>query len=216
MIKQNTMQHSKTTILLFLLLLCSFACTEDTPDFELGRYEYAGIDDKTFRFFRVETGWVFREVTPKQTGIGALREVEFCAEDWFGSLFYDCGLFPAAEKPFFEFSENQVEYRILDSSGGATEFSRNTLAYKLEKDSIFIGEAPFLFKFPKPVGQKQTVLEIPWLLYFAQGSLQSFNLNLVEKNQTDQERLREIMLREQLSTGDTILYCFFKERFEKQ
>lgn len=31
------MQHNKITILISLLL-CSFACTEDIPDFELGRY----------------------------------------------------------------------------------------------------------------------------------------------------------------------------------
>lgn len=96
--KQNILQ-----LFIGLALLTAASCTPDTPDFELGRYTYAGIDNKTFRFFRVENGGVFREVSAKKTGIGAIRAVPFCDEDAFGTSFYDCGLFPDLEKPFSKF-----------------------------------------------------------------------------------------------------------------
>jgi hypothetical protein len=44
-------------LLLAGMVLNLLQCAKnDMPAFALGRYEYAGIDNKTFRFFRVETG----------------------------------------------------------------------------------------------------------------------------------------------------------------
>lgn len=83
------MKNNLNLKFLIVLILASsiISCTpDDTPDFELGRYEYAGIDNKTFRFFRVENGGVFREVSAKKTGVGAIAALDFCGEDAFGLL----------------------------------------------------------------------------------------------------------------------------------
>jgi hypothetical protein len=92
------------------LVTYNFSCT---PDFALGRYEYAGLDNKTSRFFRVENGGAFREVSAKKTGIGGIATVPFCDEDAFGLSFYDCGFFPNLPKPYFEFKEDEAEVAIF-------------------------------------------------------------------------------------------------------
>jgi len=210
---RQAMQHNKTTILLSLLLLCSFACTEDIPDFELGRYEYAGIDDsKSWRFFRVENNGVYREVTPKATGLGELKQISFCHEDLFGERFYDCGLYPNFEKPFFNFTSDQVEIALLDYS--PSKIIKITQPYRIEGDSIYIGTTPNVLKYPRPQGAKKNAIEIGWRIAFARGA--PFSLELVKDQLTEQERLHQIALKEKLSVGDTLVYLLFKERYVKQ
>lgn len=210
-------------LFLSLMLLIGFSCDPDTPDFELGRYEYAGFDNKTtYRFFRIESGNSFREVTPKKTGIGQVNEIPLCHEDLFLQVFYACGAYPNTGKPFFEFRENEVEYRLFYQDGSADPFTQDKLTYKIEGDSIVIGTDEPL-KFAKPKNPKLAALELPFRLFFSPKAGIPFNLDVVKNNQTEQEMLREFVKiqngyarKELLTVGDTIMLCLFKERFVKQ
>lgn len=207
------MQHNKTTILLSLLLLCSFACTEDIPDFELGRYEYAGIDNKNWRFFRVENGGVYREVSTKATGIGSLKQLTLCEDFLLERLFYHCGFFPAEEKPYFDFRENEVEIRVLANWRLPSRIITDKFPYKIEGDSLFVDTGSFEFKFSRLGGPKRKILEVPWIVSYAKGKL--FSLNPVIDQLTEQERLHQAATKEKLIVGDTIAYLLFKEQYIK-
>lgn len=198
-----------------LLLLGAASCTpDDTPDFELGRYEYAGIDNKTFRFFRVENGGAFREVSAKKTGVGAIAALDFCGEDAFGPSFYDCGLFPDLEKPFFEFRENEVEIAFFYSP--TQEIRKGLGPYKMVGDSIVIGEEPFVSKYPRPTGTKNREFRIPWRIYATTKPFIFFSLDLLVKEQSEKEHLEEIRTVEKLAVGDTIALCLLKEKYVKK
>lgn len=218
------MRFSQNSFLFLMLLLIGFSCDPDVPDFELGRYEYMGFDKQpTYRFFRIESGNSFREVTPKKTGIGKVNEITLCHEDLLLEAFYACGAYPKAEKPYFEFRENEVEFRLLESLGSSDPFVKSQLTYKIEGDSIVIGTDEPL-KFAKPQNPKTAALELPWRLFFSPKVNIPFNLDIVKKNQTEQELLREYVKKENgysstkevLTVGDTIMLCLFKERFVKQ
>lgn len=200
--------------LLLGAFLFSTSCTPDTPDFELGRYEYAGIDNKTFRFFRVENGGTFREVSAKKTGVGEIAAVPFCDEDAFGVWFYDCGLFPDLEKPYFEFKENEVEIAIFYAPG--EEIQKGPAPYKIEGDSIVIGELPYVSKYPRPTGTKKREFGIPWRVYQTTKPPSLSGIELVIKDLSEKEHLEEIRTVEKLSVGDTIALCLLKEKYVKQ
>lgn len=199
-------------VIAVIILITS--CTPDTPDFELGRYTYAGIDNKIFRFFRVENGGVFREVSAKKTGVGEIAALPFCDEDAFGTSFYDCGLFPDLEKPFFEFRENEVEIAVFYSP--TQEIQKGVGPYKIEGDSIVIEEEPFVSKYPRPTGTKKREFSIPWRIYATTKPFIFFSVDLLVKDLSEKEHLEEIRTVEKLSVGDTIALCLLKEKYVKQ
>lgn len=206
---------TKPFLILFCLILGIWACTnDDTPDFELGRYEYAGIDNKTFRFFRVENGGAFREVSAKKTGIGEIAVVPFCDEFAFGVWFYDCGLFPDLEKPYFEFKENEVEIAIFDTPD--EEIRKEVGPYKIEGDSIVIGEEPFASRYPRPTGTKLKEFGIPWRIYQTTKPPKYSSIDLLINYITEKEHLEFIFKEAKLSVGDTIALCLFKEKYVKK
>lgn len=203
----------KNLYLVFVGLIIILSCTPDTPDFELGRYEYAGIDNKTFRFFRVENGGIFREVSAKKTGIGAIAAAPFCDEDAFGPSFYDCGLFPDLEKPFFEFKENEVEIALFYAPD--EDLLKETIPYTIEGDSLVLGTLPDILKLPRPTGNKNREILWPWRIY--QSSKFKFSsVDLVLEPLSEKEHLQAIQEQEQLGVGDTIALCLLKERFIKK
>jgi hypothetical protein len=216
--KPNNMRSiffTKPFLILFCLTLGIWACTnDDTPDFELGRYEYAGIDNKTFRFFRVETGGAFREVSGKKTGIGEIAVVPFCDEFAFGTSFYDCGLFPDLEKPFFEFRESEVEIAVFYAPN--EEIQKGVGPYKIEGDSIVIGEEPFASKYPRPTGTKLKEFGIPWRIYQTTKPPKYISTDLLTNYITEKEHLEFIFKEAKLGVGDTIALCLLKEKFVKQ
>ena len=208
-------QFFKQGVLLASIALSIWACNgDDTPDFELGRYTYAGIDNKTFRFFRVENGGVFREVSAKKTGIGAIAAVPFCDEDAFGTSFYDCGLFPDLEKPFFEFRENEVEIAVFYAP--TEEIQKGVGPYKIEGDSIVIGEEPFVSKYPRPTGTKLKEFGIPWRIYRSTRIPKYNSIDLLTNYMSEKEHLEFIFKEAKLSVGDTIALCLLKEKYVKK
>ena len=199
---------------LFTLLLTLMGCEGDTPDFELGRYEYAGIDNKTFRFFRVENGRVYREVAAPKVGIGEILDLPFCDEDRYGIWFYDCGLFPDLEKPYFEFRENEVEIAIFYAPD--KEIQKGTSPYKIEGDSIVIGELPYVIKYPRPTGPLRTEFKFFWRIYQTTRPPNIYSIDVPIKSLTAKEHLDEIRASEQLIVGDTIALCLFREKYVKK
>jgi len=198
---------------LFALILAQMSCESDTPDFELGRYEYAGIDNKTFRFFRVETGGAFREVSAKKTGIGEIAVVPFCDEFAFGTSFYDCGLFPDLEKPYYDFKENEVEIALFYPPD--EDILKETVPYTVEGDSLVLGTPPDVLKLPRPTGNKNREILWPWRIY--QSSKFGFSsVDLVFEPLSEKEHLQVIQKQEQLGVGDTIALCLLKEKFVKK
>jgi hypothetical protein len=201
--------------LYFLLLIGLFSCRKEDYNFETGRYEYAGIDNKEVRFFRVEAGEQFRQVFPvKKTGFGELLTVPFCDEQLFASLFYDCGLYPELEKPYFEFDQSKVNIAVLstDSIGFIEKY---TFIYKIVGDSIAIGNDPDYVKFLKPSLAKTHDLGFNWRIWL-DAKIGSYNAELLEKNYTDLEHLKIIKKSDKLIVGDTIALWLFRERFVKK
>lgn len=207
-------QFFKQGLLLASIAFSIWACNgDDTPDFELGRYEYAGIDNKTFRFFRVEAGGIFREVNTKRTGIGYLQTIPFCDEDFLGKTFYDCGFFPNLAKPYFEFRENEVEFSLFYAPD--EDLLTQTIPYTVEGDSLVIGEQPDVLKLPRPTGNKNRAILWPWRIY----QTTKFGVSSVEltlEPLSEKEHLQAIQELEQLSVGDTIALCLLNEKFVKQ
>lgn len=209
------MQHNKTTLLLSLLLLFAFACTEDIPDLELGRYEYAGIDgSKNWRFFRVENNGVYREVSTKATGLGELKQYSLCDENLFEQSFYDCGAYPSSDKPYLEMRENEIEMRVLANWQIKPEMVTLKAPYKIVGDSLLIESNSSLLKFSKSNGAKQKMFEATWDVSFHRRGL--FALNPVVDQLTEQQRLHRIATKEKLQVGDTLVYLLFRERYVKQ
>ncbi|AEE53678.1 hypothetical protein [Haliscomenobacter hydrossis] len=206
----------KPFTLLLGLTLGIWACTagDDTPDFELGRYEYAGIDNKTFRFFRVENSGVYREVNTRRTGIGYLQTIPFCDEDnGFGPWFYDCGLFPNLEKPYFEFRENEVEFGLFYAPD--EEILKVTLPYKMEGDSIVFGDEPDVFKLARPSGTKNREILWSWRIY-ASSKFKSSSIEALLESLTEKEHLSYVYQQGKLMVGDTIALCLLNEKFVKK
>lgn len=204
----------KSVTLMLGMALAFWTCTNnDTPDFELGRYEYAGIDNKTFRFFRVENGGVFREVNTRRTGIGYLGNIPFCDEDFLGKSFYDCGFFPNLAKPYFEFKENEVEIALFFAPD--EDILKETIPYSIEGDSLVLGTLPDVLKLPRPVGNKNREILWPWRIYQTTRFGVS-SVDLVLEPLSEKEHLQAIQKQEQLVVGDTIALCLLKEKFIKQ
>ena len=206
--KQNILQ-----LFIGLALLAAISCTPDTPDFELGRYTYAGIDNKTFRFFRVENGGAFREVSAKKTGIGAIAAVPFCDEDAFGTSFYDCGLFPNLPKPYFEFKENEAEIAIFYAPD--EEILKETVPYTIEGDSLVLGTPPDVLKLPRPTGNKNREILWPWRISMS-SKFKFSSVDLILESLSEKEHLQAVQEQEKLAVGDTIALCLLKEKFVKQ
>jgi len=198
---------------LFALILAQMSCESDTPDFELGRYEYAGIDNKTFRFFRVETGGAFREVSAKKTGIGTIGALPFCDEDTFGTSFYDCGLFPDLEKPYYDFKENEVEIALFYAPD--EDILKETVPYTIEGDSLVLGTPPDVLKLPRPTGTKNREILWPWRIYQTT-KFRVSSVDLVLEPLTEKEHLNAVYTQEKLKVGDTIALCLLKEKFVKR
>jgi hypothetical protein len=215
--KPNNMRSiffTKPFLILFCLILGIWACTnDDTPDFELGRYEYAGIDNKTFRFFRVENGGVFREVNTRRTGIGYLQTIPFCDEDFLGKTFYDCGFFPNLSKPYFDFRENEVELALFYAPD--EDLLTQTIPYTVEGDSLVIGEQPDVLKIARPTGNKNREILWPWRIYQTTKFGVS-SVDLVLEPLTEKEHLNAVYTQEKLKVGDTIALCLLKEKFVKK
>lgn len=202
-------------LIIVLLLLCTFACTEDIPDFELGRYEYAGIDDsQNWRFFRVENNGAYREVMPKATGLGELKQYSLCDENLFEQRFYDCGAYPSNDKPYLDVRENEIEMRVLANWQIEPEMVTLKAPYKIVGDSLLIERDFSLFKFSKSNGTKQKMVEATWDISFHRRGL--FALNPVLDQLTEQQRLHRIATKEKLQVGDTLVYLLFRERYVKQ
>lgn len=189
------------------------SCTPDTPDFELGRYTYAGIDNKTFRFFRVENGGAFREVSAKKTGVGAIGAVPFCDEDAFGRTFYDCGFFSNLAKPFFEFRENEVELALFYAPD--EDLLTQTIPYTVEGDSLVIGEQPDVLKIARPTGNKNREILWPWRISMS-SKFKFSSVDLILESLSEKEHLQAVQEQEKLAVGDTIALCLLKEKFVKQ
>lgn len=206
--KQNILQ-----LFIGLSLLAATSCTPDTPDFELGRYTYAGIDNKTFRFFRVENGGAFREVSAKKTGIGAIGAVPFCDEDAFGVWFYDCGLFPDLEKPYFEFKEDRVENIFFYAP--VQDLWVASVSYKVVGDSLVLGIEPDVWKIPRLTGSKKREITLNWRISITSKTRLS-SVEQIYVSRTEKEHLTAVYQQEKLSVGDTIALCLLKEKFVKQ
>lgn len=206
--KQNILQ-----LFIGLVLLVAASCTPDTPDFELGRYTYAGIDNKTFRFFRVENGGAFREVSAKKTGIGAIGAVPFCDEGAFGTSFYDCGLFSGLEKPYYDFKENEVEIAIFYAPD--EEILKETVPYTIEGDSLVLGTPPDVLKLPRPTGNKNREILWPWRISMS-SKFKFSSVDLILEPLSEKEHLQAVQEQEKLVLGDTIALCLLKEKFVKK
>lgn len=198
-------------ILAFFSILL-WVANPGNPTLELGRYEYAGIDNKNFRFFRVEKDGTYREVQTKKTGIGEIQQVPFCDKDQFGTTFYDCGQFPDLQKPYIEFSNSGVELALF--YGPAEQIQVVSGSYAIHGDTLSIGEAPVGLKVACPKGTKNREIGLPYRIYQTSKSMIS-SVDLYADYLSEKEHLDEIRLQSKLSVGDTIALCLLKERFVK-
>ncbi|WP_373552846.1 hypothetical protein [Haliscomenobacter sp.] len=183
------------------------------PTLELGRYEYAGIDNKKFHFFRVEKDGTYREVDAKTTGIGEIQNRPFCDKDQFGTTFYDCGQYPDLEKPYIEFSSDGVELALF--YGPAEEIQVVSGSYSIQGDTLSIGEAPVGLKVACPKGSKNREIGLPYRIYQTSKSIVS-SVDLYADYLSEKEHLDQIRAQSKLSAGDTIALCLLKERFVKR
>jgi hypothetical protein len=186
--------------------------SSSNTDLELGRYEYAGIDNKTFHFFRVENGGTFREVTASKTGIGEIQSMPFCDKDQFGTTFFDCGQFPDLEKPYIEFRENEVELALFYGPAEAIQVVSGS--YKIEGDTLAIGQAPVGLKLACPKGNKHEI-GLPYRIYQTSKSMVS-SVDLYAQSMGELDHLRQIKTQRKLIVGDTIALCLLKEQFVKK
>lgn len=183
------------------------------PVLELGRYDYAGIDNKKFRFFRVEKDGIYREVQAKSTGIGELQHISFCDKDQFGTTFYDCGQYPDLEKPYIEFSASGVELALF--YGPAETIQVVSGSYTIHGDTLSIGEQPVGLKVACPKGDKNREIGLPYRIYQTSKSMIS-SVDLYADYLSEREHLDQIRAQSKLSVGDTIALCLLKERFVKR
>jgi hypothetical protein len=186
--------------------------SNSNTDLELGRYEYAGIDNKTFHFFRVENGGTFREVSSSKTGIGEIQSTPFCDKDQFGTTFFDCGQFPDLEKPYIEFRENEVELALFYGPAEAIQVVSGS--YKIEGDTLAIGQDPVGLKLACPKGNKHEI-GLPYRIYQTSKSMVS-SVDLYAQSMGELDHLRQIKAQRKLSVGDTIALCLLKEQFVKK
>ena len=183
------------------------------PTLELGRYEYAGLDNKKFHFFRVEKGGTYREVDAKTTGIGEIQNLPFCDKDQFGTTFYDCGQYPDLEKPYIEFSSDGVELALFYGPAEAIQVVSGS--YSIQGDTLSIGEAPVGLKVACPKGDKNREIGLPYRIYQTSKSMVS-SVDLYADYLSEKEHLDQIRAQSKLSVGDTIALCLLKERFVKR
>ncbi|MDX2068905.1 MAG: hypothetical protein SFV55_10795 [Haliscomenobacter sp.] len=183
------------------------------PNLELGRYEYAGIDNKKFHFFRVENEGTYREVEARTTGIGEIQYLPFCDKDQFGTTFYDCGQYPDLEKPYIEFSANGVELALFYGPSEAIQVVSGS--YSIQGDTLSFGEAPVGLKVACPKGNKNREIGLPYRIYQTSRSMVS-SVDLYADYLSEQEHLDQIRAQSKLSVGDTIALCLLKERFVKR
>ncbi|MBK9491249.1 MAG: hypothetical protein IPO07_22520 [Haliscomenobacter sp.] len=197
----------------FLSILLWISMPQASNRLELGRYEYAGIDNKTFRFFRVEKEGIYREIQANPTGIGEIQAMPFCDKDFFGTTFYDCGQYPDLEKPYIEFSANGVELALF--YGPAEEIQVVSGEYTINGDTLAIGEAPVGLKVACPKGNKNREIGLPYRIYQTSKSMVS-SVDLYVEFLNEKEHLDQIRVQSKLSVGDTIALCLLKERFVKK
>jgi hypothetical protein len=203
-------------VLLFSLLVLGVStCTlpDSTPNLELGLYEYAGIDNKTFHFYRKEANGQYREVIPKTTGIGILRPEYFCDEDFCGRSFYGCGLYPNLPKPYFDFKPTRVITSIFFAP--EENIATYSVNFKVQGDSLFLNDKNGSHKVLKPTGPKVYEFSILWRIS-ANSRAFGFYYELINKSLTDQEHLIDLETMRKANVGDTIALCLLKERFIKQ
>lgn len=199
-------------ILVSLSILSWFAISSPSPDFEMGRYEYAGIDNKKFHFFRVEPHGEYREVQAKTTGIGEIETIPFCDKNQFGTTFYDCGQYPDLEKPYIEFSTSGVELSLF--YGPAEEIQVVKGHYAINGDTLSIGQAPVGLKVACPKGNKSREIGLPYRIYQTSKSPVS-SVDLYAEFLSEKQHLDQIKTQRKLNVGDTIAICLLKERFIK-
>lgn len=197
---------------LFSILLWTFQ-SGNAPTLELGRYEYVGLDNKKFHFFRIEKGGTYREVEAKTTGIGEIQIMPFCDKDQFGTTFYDCGQYPDLEKPYIEFGPDVVELALFYGPAEAIQVVSGS--YSIQGDTLSIGEAPVGLKVACPKGNKNREIGLPYRIYQTSKSMVS-SVDLYADYLSEKEHLDQIRVQSKLSVGDTIALCLLKERFVKR
>lgn len=199
---------------LFVIGMSNCTLPDSTPNLELGLYEYAGIDNKTFRFYRKEANGQFREVIPKTTGIGILRPEYFCDEDLCGRSFYGCGLYPNLPKPYFEFFRRQVTASVFFAP--EKRIDTYSTYYSVGGDSIYISLQDGAFKALRPTGPTVYEFSMLWRISISTRTRNGFNYELITESLSDQAHLKELETMNKYNVGDTIALCLLKERFVKK
>lgn len=137
----------------------------------------------------------------------------FCDEDAFGPSFYDCGLFPGLEKPYYDFKENELEIAIFYAPD--EEILKETVLYTIEGDSLVLGTPPDVLKLPRPTGNKNREILWPWRISTS-SKFKFFSVDLILESLSEKEHLQAVQQQEKLAVGDTIALCLLKEKFVKQ
>lgn len=199
---------------LFVIGMSNCTSSNFTPNFELGRYEYAGIDNKTFHFYRKEASGKYREVIPKTTGIGILRPEYFCDENLCGRSFYDCGLYSNLPKPYFEFLTNRVTVSVFFAP--LAKIDTYPASFGVDGDSITISLRDGDYRALRPTGPAAYEFSLLWRISISTRARDGFNYELITKSLSDQEHLKELETISKYNVGDTIALCLLKERFVKK
>jgi hypothetical protein len=207
------MKFGKTVSLLAIISMLWTCNADETPELELGRYEYAGFDNTTFRFFRIENNNTYREVNPKfsEYGIGYFKS-GLC--EFAEGILYGCGQYPNVPKPYFELQKDQVKVGLFDPIN--EELLEGMTEYKIVGDTVIVGEEPDVYKFLTPKKGKIAEIKIPYRVGMSTAKSSAPDLILDEGKYTEKEHLDELRQQYKAKAGDTLAILLFYELYKKK